>query len=545
MAKGLSLPFRSYMALLPFFLIGLASCSDDKEVFTEEETTIEGDYVEPTLWTSNERIIAPAWISPSVPEPFAAALRTRISNEAGSADEAQLIVTDMQGYSANKLPDGKIAIVYDPSDVLVATLGENGGDDDALCVGIQERGGHFIVNEPEDDGDMPASLNSIVSWANASSQSADNGFEKDDDSYGASYSGEIDNTICKVALSKPDRLKGKYDVSIRADVTPLHGFESGRNKAMDYYIVTLTTTVQSKGMYSGNFTKKHGGVRARICGYYLKNLSIDASITDPKGKAADGTFFQSVPTPATTQGATSYTTSSGFNFSGGISYGTNITNSKFGYTHSSTESRTISDCEIINNHDNDVAKFQYKINNLPSYNTHIRINTPPDIAVSTATFYNQWIWAVPTKDNDESTEYKLKINLHDFIYGASYFYSSKADYHNLDFKIADAEVTLKLRKPVRYPVGSVKIDNDIKDCYLTYAVYEGKKKIEEKGNQYRYKDTCVTYLPVGEYILKCKMKGKDSASAKKECEYIYEDKIKVLMGETIVKATSDGKFIIK
>lgn len=529
--------------LLPLSLF-LFSCSGEKDVISEEDVVIEGDYVESALWTSDEKVAASTWISPSVPSEFAAAVRRRVDDVVNSSDDAVVVVTDSRGYNPDELGDGRIAIVYDPSAGLVQGFGENAGEKDILCVGLQKNGGHFLVGEPEDDSDLSASLNSLVGWINYSTRSSANGFIKDDDSYGASYTGEIYNKICNVALSKPDYLRGKYDIGVRVDVTPLHGFESsGTNKAMDYYIVTLTTTVQSKGMYSGNFTKKHGGVKARICGYYLKNLNIEASVTNSKGKSVPGVFFQSVPTPATTQGATTYTTSSGFNYQGGISTGPNIVNSKFGYTHSSSQSRTISDCEIINNHNNDVVKFQYKINNLPSYNTGgMRINNPPNISVSTAVFYSQWIWAVPTADNDENTEYCLKISLQDFIYGASYFYSSKADYHNLDFKIDNEDVLLKLRKPVRYPVGSVKILNNIKGCYLTYVSYQGKKMFEETGNQYKYQDTCVTYLPQGEYVLKCRMKGRDAESSGKTCDYTYKNKVNVLMGETIVRSTSEKEF---
>lgn len=104
--------------LLPLSLF-LFSCSGEKDVISEEDVVIEGDYVESALWTSDEKVAASTWISPSVPSEFAAAVRQRVDDVVNSSDDAAVVVTDSRGYNPDELGDGRIAIVYDPSAGLV------------------------------------------------------------------------------------------------------------------------------------------------------------------------------------------------------------------------------------------------------------------------------------------------------------------------------------------------------------------------------------------------------------------------------------------
>lgn len=113
--------FKNCWLLLPLFLFLLASCSDDNEMVQEE--VVEEDGAKPELWTSNEKIAASMWISPSVPSKFAAAVRARMGYVASSAEAAEVIVIDSDGYSRGEVADGKIAIVYAPSDEIVDSLG--------------------------------------------------------------------------------------------------------------------------------------------------------------------------------------------------------------------------------------------------------------------------------------------------------------------------------------------------------------------------------------------------------------------------------------
>lgn len=528
--------FKSCWALLPLFLFLWASCSDDHEIIPEE--VVESDVVEPELWASNEKIAAPTWISPSVPLKFAAAVRARVGNVVNAADVAEVVVVDSEGYSRGEVADDKIAIVYDPADEIVESFGEY-DDEDVLCIGINKlNGGHFLVGEPDDDSDMAASLNSLVDWINTTQSNGVSGtVVMEENNYGATYSGEIDNRILKPALSKELRLKGKYCVNIHADVRPLHSFRNGNQEAKDYYVVTLRTTVESKGMYHGRQTKKYGGVHARYCGYFLRSLNLQARLADSRGQVPKGAAFVSVPKPETSIGATSYTSGYSYGITTGVTAGANFGASlKGGITLESSTSRTISDCEIANRSKSPTVIYEYSIKNLPKYKS-LAITSPPDISISSATFYNEWIWAVPTKDQDDDTEYKMLIDISNFVYGAAHFYSSGADFKSEKFPIPDRQITLSIKKPNRWQTGMLWFSNKKANTYLTNFLLTGNNRTFGSKSQFGKDDVYKVYLPVGNYNLSCDVKENKELRS-----YMYDGAIKIAAYDTTYHNSSEIPF---
>ncbi len=142
----------------------------------------------------------------------------------------------------------------------------------------------------------------------------------------------------------------------------MHGFKSGDSEAMDYYLMTSTVSVVSGKMYTGNFTKTHGLVKARICGFYLKSLSSNINILNTAGTPV-GRFVQT-PTPETVIGSTSYTTGWSFSIGGGHRRHVSEISIKKGISISSSTSRTISDCDVLNRHEGSTVGYDYEINNL-------------------------------------------------------------------------------------------------------------------------------------------------------------------------------------
>ncbi len=358
---------------------------------------------------------------------------------------------------------------------------------------------------------------------------------------GATYSGEIDYRILKPVLSSELRLKGNYSISFHADVKPLHGFKSTNDEAKDYYVVTLRTTVESKGMYHGNTYKKYGGTKARYCGYFLRSLDVKANLTDANGNVPKGTIFVSTPKPKTLESATTYTSGYSYGITGGLTAGTNYGASlKGGLTLESSTTRTITDCEIASRSNSPTVFYEYRINNLPKYNKNISISNPPDISISTATFYNEWIWAVPTKDRDDNTEYKMVIDISNFVYGAAHFYSTGADFKSEKFPIPDKKITLSLAKPNRWQTGLLTFSNKVDNTYLTNIVVTGNNKTFSSKSHFGIDESYEVYLPVGEYSLSC-----DVRQNKELKSYIYDRKITVREYETTKHNSSETDFILK
>ena len=86
-----------YLAI-PAFVLTLVSCSKDSPDYGDE-VIIEGDYRKPSSLADGEKIAFPAWVSEGLSKDFADAVKGRLKETAPSADNAQVIVTDMAGYS--------------------------------------------------------------------------------------------------------------------------------------------------------------------------------------------------------------------------------------------------------------------------------------------------------------------------------------------------------------------------------------------------------------------------------------------------------------
>ncbi len=567
-------------------LVSLASFSSCQKEDYDNEAEKKGDYRGDNLpsLSSQVKILPAVYLSPALEQSFSNALKGRASQTLTS-DKASVLALTMDEYNSIKTSleeDGRIAIVYRPDETLLTSLGMNVGytgkpdeiitgreteysEDDAiveeydddekavaagrdvLCVVFCPRqpGSHTVWN-PTDGQDMADCLEGLVSWvngttANAGANSSEQPFD-DVYGYGFRFTGTLEKTITNVVASQHDVLKGNYAISAHVDVTPLHGFKSSLGEGMDYYLISSATTVESAPMYSGNFTSTHGAVVAHICGFYFRGLHSNISICDSNDNAVG--YFVQVPTPATVTGSTDYTT--GWNFScggdltGGVLPSATL---RTGFNFSSSNSRTISDCDMVNYHRNAEVIYNFNINNLPRYSGGIK--NPPSIAVSTARFYSQWVWAVPTKDYDSSTEYQIKVSLSSIKYGASYYYTGSYDYHNLIYTLPYHTEFYTLPQPNRYPTGTFVMTNTQDGTFITKITLKNKTyssfpEYVDK-NQYSYGKSGSMYVPVGKYEMTCDILGADKVTR----TYIYDDDINVTSGGTVKLSSSWDRFILK
>ena len=263
-----------YLAI-PAFVLTLVSCSKDSPDYGDE-VIIEGDYRKPSSLADGEKIAFPAWVSEGLSKDFADAVKGRLKETAPSADNAQVIVTDMAGYSGLDTLKGRVVVVCDPSKILLEQLGVEAGN--FLCVAFQQgRSGHCAVRTPAEGLEVDECLNGLVSWTNNAILNVAGNFDPssfwEESCLYTTYSDKVSEKITNVAASKHDYLEGEFSIDVQLKVTPMHGFKSGDSEAMDYYLMTSTVSVVSGKMYTGNFTKTHGLVKARICGFYLKSLS--------------------------------------------------------------------------------------------------------------------------------------------------------------------------------------------------------------------------------------------------------------------------------
>lgn len=314
-----------------------------------------------------------------------------------------------------------------------------------------------------------------------------------------------DKQICHVMWSKPDYMSGTGEVSLIFNISPIHKIGDSTGDAADYYIVKSEVTVHSDKMYDKR-TKKHGGVKVRLCGFYLERFKFSMELLDQNGNNKGS--FCLVPVPATFVGSTSYTNSVDWNLGGQIS--TSVANASVstGVIFSNSVTNVINDIDLLNQHNNGVAVYQVNIGNLPHYKSDISISNPPEVAKGDLTINSNWIWRVPQGDNT-TDEYMVRFTVADMVYGACYFYSSEADFHTLNFDIPKIDHVFSIPVPSREATGTVSIkkgpnypdsitlihengrkyvrNTDDRDVY-DFVVLEGDYTVS-----YSYKGTTYTY----------------------------------------------------
>lgn len=527
------------IVLLPLLCLCFAGCQGLDE---SDEDIITGDYREVTSLASDEKVVLSVYLSPGLADDFSSALSARLSSRTSALDNALAAAVTQAEFETEPIKEfyasGRPVVVCRPDRSFLAGKGIDASED-RLFAGVNNYGEFCSSPEPSGGMNVGDCLNGLVSWLNDlmlnDAYNADGESLLREYNFKHNFSNAVDNEITHIIFSSSDHLKGSWNVQVTLKVSPLHGFAGSFGSATDYYFVTSSISVESGKMYSGNFTKKHGGVYARICGYYLRSLHSDFTLLNSSGKEV-GMFVQ-VPSPATVINASSYTTgweaSIGGSLTGGLDSSGKILGATVsaGYTHTSSTSRTTSDCDIINVHKGSKASYDYIFNNLPSYNTSaIAIRDPPLITVSTADFYSQWIWAVPTQDKDRTTKYKVRADLSNFVYGASYFYTTAADYHNLTFDMGKYSATFELPVPGRYPTGKFILKNSgegtiLSNVRLKNLTYSGLEEFSD-ASYWAAGQSSSMYLPVGKYKLTCDIKGID----KQNRHYSYSGEFEIQEG---------------
>lgn len=496
----------------------MVSCSDDFEPATSENIEViePGGITMPT----EERIKVPVAIISSDGSELYAALAKRCELRGDlSSPTLGVVVTSSTDLAANTAAivaaydAGAIVVVTNPDDEKVASWCNSTGIPyigDGSC---ESGHGHLLYcfNNNNDfyflddfldespDNDHETVLNSFTTWVNTYSSdsrskaknSANRLLSRSNDfdiartfasqTIAHTYQISIVNgELAHVKWSKVDRLTKKSTIDVAYKIYPLHSFNANPTKG-DFYIVSASATVHNGNMFNGQWTKKHGGVRARLGGFYLSQFNLDATLctVSPEGNGfkyitcpkvtfpADGT-----PQPETTQNKTSY--QSGFNWgiNGSISGGINgkdptaqiSLGGNFGWNNS--ETRTISDLTIETNTTNGKVGHVCHINNLP-HTSKGRINTDiPEIAKSDFTIYQSWIWHVEDAADYSDNTYGIRINAK-VEYKGYHWYSSAADFSEKTFSNAlpqgtgvdESEFCATLIKPNRVPHGRLVMVN--------------------------------------------------------------------------------------
>ena len=383
----------------------------------------------------------------------------------------------------------------------------------------------YILDYIDSDFDYNDFLNSLVSWVNeyaegvippplnAAPDDVRQLFSYQTIDY--TYNLYLNKQEAKVALSSPDMIERSGQISIKYTIYPLYAFQNQASSG-DYYIVNMRVTAHNDQMYQGNWTQKHGGVHSRLCGFYMEDLKSTTEIVTNGQSAAFAAY--GTPQPTTTVGSTAYT--SGVSWSLGASVSGTVGTETFvsatinaGVTFSNSQSRSISDVDVLNTWSGSNVNYQYRFNNLPSYLASIKISDPPYISVNNAEFYQDWIWYIPSTTDGSTERFSLRHTIAP-QFGSCHFFSTGADFSRHSWTDAvggSSTFTVALTPPNRVPTGQLDIiQNSGAGVYMTdIRIWKSTSNVKGapdyvESRSYANGYTMIQYLPVGDYWIEFK-----------------------------------------
>lgn len=355
-------------------------------------------------------------------------------------------------------------------------------------------------------------------------------------------------------------VEGEGEVTLRHSIYPFYAFEKNNSNG-DYYLIKSEVAVTNDKMYQGYMRQLFQDEAQRlqttthICGFYLREIRVRYELVDKDGKTVGEFPTGHSPTPLTTVGSTTYTT--GFSWSLGAQIRIGIDTLKvspliWNIAYKNEAKRNIQDMDVRNTSSDEIAKYAFTLNNLPSSNTESRYTPklpPPPLSISTNTYAQEFIWRVPSTKDFQGDD--VKFTLHQKVeidYGVCYSLTSplgrgpRYDLEEYVETVRDSSA-IEFIPPCRIPMGMLKITNKNKGQYIkdiTIAKEGEEPKVLSKGS-FAYGKSFQIYVDVGKYDVEFKM-GSTSKNVK---TYTLDHDFAEIAQDETLELFSDYDFIQK
>ncbi len=355
-------------------------------------------------------------------------------------------------------------------------------------------------------------------------------------------------------------VEGEGEVTLRHSIYPFYAFEKNNSNG-DYYLIKSEVAVTNDKMYQGYMRQLFQDETQRlqttthICGFYLREIRVRYELVDKDGKTVGEFPTGHSPTPLTTVGSTTYTT--GFSWSLGAQIRIGIDTLKvspliWNIAYKNEAKRNIQDMDVRNTSSDEIAKYAFTLNNLPSSNTESRYTPklpPPPLSISTNTYAQEFIWRVPSTKDFQGDD--VKFTLHQKVeidYGVCYSLTSplgrgpRYDLEEYVETVRDSSA-IEFIPPCRIPMGMLKITNKNKGQYIkdiTIAKEGEEPKVLSKGS-FAYGKSFQIYVDVGKYDVEFKM-GSTSKNVK---TYTLDHDFAEIAQDETLELFSDYDFIQK
>lgn len=355
-------------------------------------------------------------------------------------------------------------------------------------------------------------------------------------------------------------VEGEGEVTLRHSIYPFYAFEKNNSNG-DYYLIKSEVAVTNDKMYQGYMRQLFQDETQRlqttthICGFYLREIRVRYELVDKDGKTVGEFPTGHSPTPLTTVGSTTYTTGFSWSLGAQIRIGRDtlkVSPLIWNIAYKNEAKRNIQDMDVRNTSSDEIAKYAFTLNNLPSSNTESRYTPklpPPPLSISTNTYAQEFIWRVPSTKDFQGDD--VKFTLHQKVeidYGVCYSLTSplgrgpRYDLEEYVETVRDSSA-IEFIPPCRIPMGMLKITNKNKGQYIKDIAIakEGEEpKVLSKGS-FAYGKSFQIYVDVGKYDVEFKM-GSTSKNVK---TYTLDHDFAEIAQDETLELFSDYDFIQK
>ena len=502
---------KSLMLFAMTMLLGMTSCSSEDLPVIVEDDPGGSEFIPTTLLDGS------AYLADDIDKDLRQAFTWAVSKvlDAPTKDMDILVVNKLTDVSADVVKNAYekfsfIAVVNPKADELKAYSEANDwininteNLNESVFIYCFNRGHrNYYVEKPQQSEDsdplldyinrdqsyyvfISSMLNDIMSYSvGGADEGGDNSNLED---FAGHYHNQVsknftvNQTFREILLSDPDVLRGSFSMTSCFDIYMAHVYE-GEPGAGDYYAVKMTSSIASADLWKGKGWNRHGGVYVRYCGAYCTSFITEAHLisgddwdedTTDKLQFTAGGF----PSPSTTVGQTTYQDTNSFSLtmsqtvSGGAAQGKGAhvegqLGFSEGWTWSQSESRSISDVDVVNETKNgNWARWRLAFNNLPTfdwdqdYGFDVKNN---QAARGTMDIHASWLWYDKTGKDDEDREpYTLCAWLQG-NYEIQSFITTKADLDATRFQ-GQSTFRFQLPKMVNTKAGILKVKNDMAD----------------------------------------------------------------------------------
>ena len=355
-------------------------------------------------------------------------------------------------------------------------------------------------------------------------------------------------------------VEGEGEVTLRHSIYPFYAFEKNNSNG-DYYLIKSEVAVTNDKMYQGYMRQLFQDETQRlqttthICGFYLREIRVRYELVDKDGKTVGEFPTGHSPTPLTTVGSTTYTTGFSWSLGAQIRIGRDtlkVSPLIWNIAYKNEAKRNIQDMDVRNTSSDEIAKYAFTLNNLPSSNTESRYTPklpPPPLSISTNTYAQEFTWRVPSTKDFQGDD--VKFTLHQKVeidYGVCYSLTSplgrgpRYDLEEYVETVRDSSA-IEFIPPCRIPMGMLKITNKNKGQYIkdiTIAKEGEEPKVLSKGS-FAYGKSFQIYVDVGKYDVEFKM-GSTSKNVK---TYTLDHDFAEIAQDETLELFSDYDFIQK